>query len=1360
MKLLIHFTNVLFRARGKIIITLLLFSAIAIAQELPPQEFIFGGTWNWNERHNEPFYDTFKQSGMNYLTQYADDSSHGLLQGLNFSAYNSMYPYEWIYYYSTAYYSKWEAEENQQDTLKVGFKHIDKWGNTIGSPATFLGRQCWSTEGLSESHDSLIYGPHYHQEKVYKRWYSGQPDSLRWNVRYTPRFSMALHLNDENIDPEEVVCKLYVRESYRYQIDGQVVCCTIHWPLKEITLKVSDFAPYDTFKVFYLHTNPDSVWYKYPEEFQDPHDGSNKRENLQTQDILYFDRWGGQGVQFCVDWLRNDTKCNLYIDYVEVYDNDGGQDFADDPERVDSLVRTYAQQFPQSEWSNMKYWGGPDEPSSIDDYVPMKTVDAILESIDAPRLISTFYPWWEVEVNGDTQLVRYYNTVHPKKLMIDFFPFLDFRVPASFADFDNTREMFQICHTLDPDFYYQAAAFGYKVGGEWSVWRYPDTSEYKAQIMLALAHGVGGIVNYTFTSLHDPGPNGNGTYGIINPDGTPYTEHNLYSVIKDNLVPRLKGTLGNTLMHLDYTGDYVDIYYKIPSDDPLPQPLTHEYLTVGCGGLPADDMYWHFGFFNRPYYPEDKYFFTTNLMQWIDSSQVVVCVTPPSQGYSNYRFRNIEGYFDTTFTTSLAYILKLKKGEGYLYEVAPVVKFGGKLIHPETISNETTLIDEMVIQNGATLTVNSTYNVDRDIRIKAGGSIITTNGGTLKFYAGSKLIIEGIAALSGTASHKLILDFLSPGNSNGIIIKRGGSLTIYYCEIRNASNGIFSELNANYLNAQNVDFNNCQDYSISILGRSAGENPTPPSQIKYCTITNSDYGIHISNLSEIIIQENIINNTDLGIYLSSVSSASVINNQINSNRENMSAIFCNSTNGSVRGNNISGHTTGIYFANASSMDVGGNIITDCLYHGMFVGDGSVLNMVGRLVQAQGHHYYYATSGYNKIYENGGYEGFGLDNDGSEIFFSGRKSNAILNRGCNSTFDDREPSPPLVNTELLMNSDPAITVSARHNYWGEKEVNEHRFGNMTVDFGDALSDSCHLPDGSGSPDGLIVKSSFGDVIDTVYSTGEEGENLTETEIAYSEAEEKFLSGDMTSALQLYDDIIASGATDEEKYFAYERKYEIGRMTGQSPEYFNELGAAFTTLASNAQDSVNQKILNQHSILCKVGEQEYEESIGEFDAIIQQNPNTEEAVYAEIDAITTAILIEEADSTLHKGKLGKYLVKPGENYFTKLDGILRKHFGNGKKESEAETLPTEYTLYQNYPNPFNPITTIKYDLPNASDVSLIIYDILGRKVKELVNTKQQAGRYEIQFNASSLASGVYIYQLIAEKYINAKKMILLK
>jgi hypothetical protein len=119
-----------------------------------------------------------------------------------------------------------------------------------------------------------------------------------------------------------------------------------------------------------------------------------------------------------------------------------------------------------------------------------------------------------------------------------------------------------------------------------------------------------------------------------------------------------------------------------------------------------------------------------------------------------------------------------------------------------------------------------------------------------------------------------------------------------------------------------------------------------------------------------------------------------------------------------------------------------------------------------------------------------------------------------------------------------------------------------------------------------------------------------------------------------------------------------------------------------------------------------------------------------------------------------------VKSSSDYNSRVNEILHKHFGTGTEEAENEILPTEYTLYQNYPNPFNPATTIKYDLPNVSEVSLIIYDILGREVKDLVNTKQPAGRYEIKFNASPLASGIYIYQLIAEKFISSKKMILLK
>jgi flagellar hook assembly protein FlgD len=88
------------------------------------------------------------------------------------------------------------------------------------------------------------------------------------------------------------------------------------------------------------------------------------------------------------------------------------------------------------------------------------------------------------------------------------------------------------------------------------------------------------------------------------------------------------------------------------------------------------------------------------------------------------------------------------------------------------------------------------------------------------------------------------------------------------------------------------------------------------------------------------------------------------------------------------------------------------------------------------------------------------------------------------------------------------------------------------------------------------------------------------------------------------------------------------------------------------------------------------------------------------------------------------------------------------------------PIEYALEQNYPNPFNPSTTIKFSLAEASDVTLTIYNTLGQKVTELVNAKLDAGRYSYQWNASDVATGMYIYEIRADKFVSVKKMILLK
>ena len=101
----------------------------------------------------------------------------------------------------------------------------------------------------------------------------------------------------------------------------------------------------------------------------------------------------------------------------------------------------------------------------------------------------------------------------------------------------------------------------------------------------------------------------------------------------------------------------------------------------------------------------------------------------------------------------------------------------------------------------------------------------------------------------------------------------------------------------------------------------------------------------------------------------------------------------------------------------------------------------------------------------------------------------------------------------------------------------------------------------------------------------------------------------------------------------------------------------------------------------------------------------------------------------------------------------------HF-NGLEEAIAAQLPKAYALKQNYPNPFNPTTNIRFDLKENGDVSLVVYDLMGREVAKLVNGPMNAGYYTINFNAANLPSGVYIYRLKAGDFVNTKKLMLLK
>jgi hypothetical protein len=99
-------------------------------------------------------------------------------------------------------------------------------------------------------------------------------------------------------------------------------------------------------------------------------------------------------------------------------------------------------------------------------------------------------------------------------------------------------------------------------------------------------------------------------------------------------------------------------------------------------------------------------------------------------------------------------------------------------------------------------------------------------------------------------------------------------------------------------------------------------------------------------------------------------------------------------------------------------------------------------------------------------------------------------------------------------------------------------------------------------------------------------------------------------------------------------------------------------------------------------------------------------------------------------------------------------------NGQPFGKETSLPSRYALNQNYPNPFNPVTSIAFDLPEYSKVTITVFDLLGKEVARLVDGPMNAGSHSIQFNGARMASGVYFYQIKTQHFTSVKKMILLK
>ncbi len=284
------------------------------------------------------------------------------------------------------------------------------------------------------------------------------------------------------------------------------------------------------------------------------------------------------------------------------------------------------------------------------------------------------------------------------------------------------------------------------------------------------------------------------------------------------------------------------------------------------------------------------------------------------------------------------------------------------------------------------------------------------------------------------------------------------------------------------------------------------------------------------------------------------------------------------------------------------------------------------------------------------------------------------------------------------------------------------------------------------------------------------TGQGGNVLTEALQAERDS-------NYTAAMILYDSLANASPLLAESKAALERLYYLNLKTG---EPLASVKACFDNLSSHP-DTALATVAKRLAIRCRTYDEDYQAAINEHAAWAQTTPYFCDSVYSEIDILTNELFAGGGlfGKTTGSGRPGsnsgitsaQYL-KAQQAQFAQYRQETTKLLNLLLEPGDRHTspiIPQEFVLLQNYPNPFNPTTTIEYHLPFDSRVKIEIYNILGQRVKILVDQREKAGKYKIAWDGRNefgnrAASGLYIYRIKAESphktFVTAKKMILLK
>ncbi len=1267
---------------------------------------------------------------------------------------------DWVNILSQGVYNIWEAEGGSggfySDIIRM---RINRTYTTTESDA---GGVYLKTKDISGSPESgmgveinLVEGPFIYQDRDYKITHLlGSPTGTL--INYLAYFKLKIgQTPDSNI----TVCSLRVNLNVTDTMGRKSTFTLASREVKSNELSDEVFVPvelgYDLSaldRAFFIES------------------GKIDRDTIRSSNISY--------AVVLPAGVKPVNYGELYVDNIEVMDRGIWSKYGQNLDKVKLLLNNYNETW-QSEdrkqvyGNKIRYFYTMDEPHSYDHFLPYKKVEDVQRTLSNPlkdkMMLTKMYPEWNGEKEGLNVLDTWGKVVKPRKFMFWYYTIFK-------DDFKTQLMQHQLRERLieavrhDRDFFYTAQTWGNKKFDKpgYLYYKSPSGPEILGQTIMPLAFGCKGIFYETYYSYKSSNALWGGIYfveGLVGKDTldykTPRTiDGGLYDMV-GRIGQRLKGGLGNTLFRLNYA-DWSAYIYNMPrnhgavqkgrdtyggttnrveifDDDKLTYPSDKWYsfgvtrLTGKLSSKPYEDYYF---FYNA------NTFFDSNpseYSQYTDYLKVGLKSFPQN----NIRFYNIEGGENYSFTRNLTGIydtifgLRINKGDGKLFRFVATVASEGSLVGDEEILTGEMITSEGTIRvpSGVTLKIEGSYTLRDSLIIEDGGVLRLEAGSTLTLDSSSSVYCAGDFYVNGTAGNGVTINFKQPDESkpNSIFLGKGSTGIIKYAEIKNGHTGISALSGFDTLVIENCRFTNISNSAI-LLNGAGYDKPL----IRNNTYTNCDYAVFASNLSTVVVNSDSAN-TRSGYCFTGVSDLWFGNNKLTGTQEGV-GLTLTGCHGNIYNNSITSHTDGILLAN-SFPKIGGNEISNNTQRGLVCEYGSVPDL-GQFIEAGEceQMYAYPLSGFNTIHDNGGE---GTDEMNAEIYLD--NSSIIMSGGMNALVDDG--SVAIIAGKC---TDDRLDLSG--NYWGESGYENLTFNlNLSVTYQPEVT--TYSPFVSTDCPFVINLStlSFTDTLHRMSNAvpGEGGER----------AERYMAAGMYDSAYTEYQQmsLTATNDTTAVNTLPLRGMYRSGKLTSNKSEKLFLLTQMTDSLLGVVTDTNVFKTLSRLKVYMEADN----DNLPEAQMLASLNTANTLAPIDRYHAQTEEMTIALRGTSQNKAMKNDAVVATTLNK-EGMNSLMKRHgnrFTVRKEHKPVETI-TEYTMSQNYPNPFNSSTMIEYTLPKEGLVTITLYDVAGRLVKQLVNEQKSPGRYKTVIESDKLASGVYIYAMRVNEISINKKMVILK